>query len=378
MIAAHRIFLDACAAQSPRDWEGRGRELTALDSQGWRTVAACAMRHGLTGLVARSLSWAEEATGVPSPIREELESERRRQGVRNLIAKAAARRVADALATRQIPFIPFKGVVLAEEVYGDLSLRSFQDFDAMVPRERLDEAFAAACKLGYRLMHLEHVREHVRAGVHAAGLVHPDGTAFDLHWNIAPDLDPASEELVWRDCVAPGPNATLPGMRLSSAMTTVQLAKHFHTNEYCAFRPLVDFHVAARRFQGAFDDGSVPAIARDLGLSSVLDIALALRARSLVRDPSNAPQPVPLRARLALRMVDEPFLVDNRDHSRIGKWLRFLVASGHMTSARRSLREILIPGPALLVRFFNRPYRADMYPRYYWRQLAKVVRLARK
>jgi hypothetical protein len=30
------------------------------------------------------------------------------------------------------------------------------------------------------------------------------------------------------------------------------------------------------------------------------------------------------------------------------------------------------------VQFFNRPFRASMYPQYYWRQLLKVLTLSTK
>ena len=380
MSSAARTFLQACAASGPTDWEGRGSGLRALEPQEWRSVADYAVQHSLAGLVARSLGWAEEATGFRAPVLGPLDNLRRSQLIQHLVSKAAARRVAEALAAKGIPFIAFKGIVLTEEIYGDLSLRDFCDFDVMVPGERLDEAFAVAMNLGYRLQYLSHVREHVRAGTHAAGMEHPDGAALDLHWNLAPDLDPGKAAIVWRHCVPAAPDASFPGLRLSPVMTLVHLAKHFHSNQYCDLRPLVDFHVASRRFAGSVDATVLAATARELGFSAVLEIVTALRERSLVRaaESSAAPPRPSLKTRVALRFLTDALLLDSPRRSRIGNWLRFLAAAGTFAAAARSAIEILVPGKLLLVRFFNRPFEAVMYPRYYWRQLVKVVTLARK
>jgi hypothetical protein len=343
-------------------------------------VAGYAVGHGLAGLVARGLARAEEATGFHPPVRDELDRVRHGQLARRLVAKAAARRVADTLAARQIPFVPFKGIVLAEEVYGDLSLRDFGDFDAMVPRERVDEAFAAATELGYRLSYLGHVREYVRAGAHAAGMEHPDGSAFDLHWRLAPDMRPETEALVWRHCVPAGPAARFPGLRLSPELTLIHLAKHFHSTQYMVLRSLVDFHVAAQRLGASIDASALEAVAREFRVAPVLDIVSALRERTFPREAAegaHAPQRM-FRTRVGMHFVTEELMLDNPFRPRIGNWLRFLAASGTSAAAARSLGEILVPGRLELTRFFRRPFDPGMYPRYYWRQLVKVFTLARK
>lgn len=380
MTSAARTFLHACAAGGPADWEGRGTELRALDAAGWKAVNRYAVQHGLAGLVARSLGWAEEATGFRAPARDSLDELRRGQLIRNLADKAAARRIAQALAAKSIPFVAFKGIVLTEEVYGDLSLRDFCDFDAMVPRDRIDEAFAVATDLGYRLITPTPLREYVRAGAHAAGMEHPDGTGFDLHWNIAPDLALDKADIVWRHCRPAEPAANFPGMRFDPEMTMVQLAKHFHSTQYAALRPLVDFHVASKRFARQVDAASVAATARELDLSSVLEIVNALRERHLVLSPqrSGSAAKPSLKARVALGLVTEDLFLDSPRRSRIGNWLRYLAASGSFGAAVHGVAEILIPGRLTLVQFFRRPFGPDMYPRYYWRQLLKVVTLARK
>ena len=48
------------------------------------------------------------------------------------------------------------------------------------------------------------------------------------------------------------------------------------------------------------------------------------------------------------------------------------------TSDYVGMLQALIPGKLVLVQFFNKPFRASMYPQYYWRQLLKVLLLSTK
>jgi hypothetical protein len=83
-------------------------------------------------------------------------------------------------------------------------------------------------------------------------------------------------------------------------------------------------------------------------------------------------------ARIARKVVDDGLLVNAARRSRIGNWTRFLLAAGGARFALRALAEILVPGRLTLVQFFGRAYAPGMYPRYYWRQLVKVVTLSTK
>lgn len=375
---ADRAFLRTCAVGRPEDWEDADRPTLDLPPAAWQRFVAQAGLHGFGGLAARNLEWARERLGVAAPILADLGRLRAGLMTQNLARKAAARRFAEALASRGIPFIAFKGVALAEEVYGDLSLRGFNDFDVMVPLERVEEAYAAALELRYRLTRLTDVREFMRLGAHAAGMTDPAGMSVDLHWSIAPGLGgKAQRELPWRHARPAPAGSRLPGLRLSPEMTLVHLAKHFHTAQYTMLKPLVDFHVAARRLDGAFDAEMMRALAGELGLRPELEIASALARRTLA--PSGAAlDGESTAARLALAFVPERLIVDASATSRITNWLRYLAASGSVAATVRSVGETLFPGRLLLAQFFDRPFSPHLYPRYYWRQVVKVLTLSTK
>jgi hypothetical protein len=380
--AAERLFLYACGVGSPEDWTGREDELRKTSAPQWIAVRDHASEHGFAGLLARYLSWAAEAAAIDLPVVGELEKQRRGQLVQHLARKGAARRVGVALHERGIPFIVFKGIVLAEEIYGDLSVRGFRDIDIMVPEADLDSAYAACVKLGYRLSTLPTLRDFVAAGAHAAGMEHADGSGVDLHWSIAPDvLDPARVARIWQHTRAAPAGATLAGLRLGPEMTLVHLAKHLHAHEYVSPKPLVDFFVAARVLTPELDGGKLQRLASELGLLPVLDSAAALSDRCFI--PGALPAAVRARthsraARIARRVVDEGLLVDAARQPRISNWSRYLLAAGDARAVGRGVAKILFPSRLTLAQFFRRPYAPGLYPLYYWRQLVKVITLSPK
>ena len=144
--AAHKVFLRACTSLQPADWDGHETVLRAVDADGWGVVGRLAVQHGLLGLVAGSLDWAHQRTGVPIPILERMTAWRQGQLLQMLVYRNVARQVAEALAAGGIRFAIFKGMALVEQVYGDLSLRAFRDCDILVDRDRLEAAYRS-CRI---------------------------------------------------------------------------------------------------------------------------------------------------------------------------------------------------------------------------------------
>ena len=377
---AARALLLLCSVVRHGDWVGQEDELAQLSAEQWKRLAARATHHGLAGLVSRNLDWARERRAISVPVAEELAARRRQVLTQNLARRAAARQVSDILRREGIPFIVLKGVALAEETYGDLSLRGFNDFDVMVPHERVEQTYRLARDLGYGLIRFTKVQDCIRAGGHAAGMSRRDGVSLDIHWTLGPDLPPGSAAIVWNSCVAAPENATLPGHRLSPEMSLVHLAKHFHTGQYTLLKPLVDFHFTVRTAV-SIDQSALLSTAQSLDLVSIVQIAAVVAARAI-----GTPLPVPMHdagkpgwaARVAARVLPDAMLVDAAEKSRIGNWLRYLAAAGGPEHTLREIGREFFPGPLALAQFFNAPYRFGMYPSYYWRQLAKVLTLSSK
>ena len=184
----------ACAELPAEEKTARIRRL--LDSQvHWNALLSLAEHHGVAPLFAQSLlSFADR---IPAEALITL-----KQGYQANLHKALRLssefvRIADRLSQAGIEFIPYKGLALAETVYGDIALRQSGDIDLLIHATDLKRVREAVKELGYT----PHVRlsedeeeTYLKSGYECAF----DGTAgrnlLEVQWAIQPhfyavDLD---------------------------------------------------------------------------------------------------------------------------------------------------------------------------------------------
>lgn len=115
----------------------------------WTTIVQTALRHGVAGLLCRSLRGLP-AGEVPQDIFDAA-------GV--FLAHAEAQGttlvghlfdVLDVLAAEGIPALPFKGPVLGMLAHASATIRPSLDLDVLIPRQDMDRGVAALGRLGYR------------------------------------------------------------------------------------------------------------------------------------------------------------------------------------------------------------------------------------
>jgi len=370
---ARWAFLRACAANAPADWGTDLTRLRGLDASAWDAVEKLAGRHGLTGLVARSLSWAEANQGIRVPVLERMNGARKAQLVQHLARRAAARRVSQSLVARGITFAVFKGIVLAEEAYGDLSLRGFGDFDILVRPADAEEACAAASRLGYRLPAGVKIRDLVQGGCHAVILRHQDGTVLDLHWTLPGELAAAkSQEIAWRECRTASKGSEIAGLRFSAEMTLVLLASHYRHHAYEEFKPLVDFRKVARAMR--IDQEKLKSLAADLEALPLVRLCSVLCKDLFGADDVLQPTArQPARVRVARKWMDDDMLPYAEVKARFIVWLKCLIVNCAVGGAMHTVRVLLFPSRGELVMLFKRSYALDMHARYYASRLYQVL-----
>jgi hypothetical protein len=100
-----------------------------------------------------------------------------------MLFAAASRHLTDALEREGIAAVELKGVALAADLYGDAALRAYADIDILVPLERLDDAVAIACRLGWN--EPASAAPTHRPVLHRC-LDHPEGAlpVLELHWRV--------------------------------------------------------------------------------------------------------------------------------------------------------------------------------------------------
>ena len=375
-----RVFLHACAMLSPADWADHKQAIRGVDTAGWLNISSAADRHGLIGLVSRSLDWAEQELNVSIPIREPLARRRQGQLLQLLVRRNSARQAVNALAARNISFVLYKGVALADEIYGDLSLRAYGDCDILVRPGDVESAFSTLEELGFAAASTS-VAQQIASGATAIAMKRSEA-AVDLHWTLSTDrLFMKDTDIIWAHCAPPRDANALPGQRMSPELTLVNLAEHFCRHSFLELKPLVDFRLAAVKYGPIVDLDTLHRLARSLELHSMVDLTARLSEKLLLPHPmtarlsSGAPG---FRARVACAVLTERALVRTQDPRPTESRLRRLAFSGTVVAALRAFKTMLLPRMRDLESRFRRPFDLRMYPQYYMIQVRRVLTRSRK
>jgi hypothetical protein len=187
--ARPEISLILCCARtviSPSHAE-RLRSLVHQDLD-WDYLVRLAIWHRVAALVYRHLS-AICPHAVPEATLHALRAHARTLAVRNLNLAAEFLAVLSLFKAHGIAAAPFKGPATAALIYGDLSLREFEDLDILIHRHQALQAKELLAARGYR----PHRNHEMASGQESAFLhfettytvVHETtGIAVDLHWEI--------------------------------------------------------------------------------------------------------------------------------------------------------------------------------------------------
>ena len=124
-------------------------EQLLADGIDWTSFAQKALEHGFASFCAHTLARLAP-DHIPDDILDAFDAlvDQTSRANRALFDELA--RLLDALAENGIDAIPFKGPLLAIQVFGDLGLRQFADLDFLVQAEDLAKTIATLNSLGYR------------------------------------------------------------------------------------------------------------------------------------------------------------------------------------------------------------------------------------
>lgn len=181
------------------------RRLEAPQDIGWDHFVELTLHHRVYPYLYPRLAKAGDA--VPPAVLQRLKREYQRNTLQMLQLSGEMGALAEALSERNIRSLFLKGPVLAQELYGDLSLRTSRDLDFLVPMEDLEKAEALLVELGYvKEEDFESVlgdwkwRQHHNTYQHPATRV-----TAEIHWRLspAPSKEPRFDELWERSRVSP-------------------------------------------------------------------------------------------------------------------------------------------------------------------------------
>jgi hypothetical protein len=156
----------------------------------WIALTRMAMLHDVMPLLYRNLQQACP-NSVPKNILKPLGM---RYDVQTLQARSRAEelvRILSLLERHGIVAVPYKGPVLAQKVFGDLSMREFGDLDIMISESDIQKTKDLLLSLGYDSIALRDkpdFEKHVRIG-RELQFYHPSKrTHVELHWHFATRL----------------------------------------------------------------------------------------------------------------------------------------------------------------------------------------------
>lgn len=136
----------ACSDIPSQDKATRIRGLLTSQIQ-WNALLGLADRHGVQPILAEALSGLGDA--IPG---EELSAFKRSHETnlhKTLLLSRELIRICERLSSAGIEAMPYKGLVLAEMLYGDIALRQSGDIDLLIHARDLKRVREAVRELGY-------------------------------------------------------------------------------------------------------------------------------------------------------------------------------------------------------------------------------------
>jgi Uncharacterised nucleotidyltransferase len=282
----------------------------------WGKLLALAEQHCVRPLLLQSLKTACW-DAVPPSVRLELERFCKSNAQKNLLLAAELLRLLRSFNENEVPVVAFKGAILAEAVYGDLSLREFCDLDLLIRVQDLTKAEDILLACGYTAQFPDRDYRTAFLSYHGQyGFRRGQSDLWvDLHWQFSQEgvVFPLRAAEVWPRLI----EETIAGRTAPSLAhddLALFLAAHGTKEGWRSLLWLCDFAEFLRRFQ-------------DLDWIAILERAVR----------SHSSRQLLLAIELAATMLDAPAPAELLDRARNSPAVQSL--------ARRAREGVLLTAP---------------------------------
>jgi hypothetical protein len=141
------LLLAACSDNPAKEKTDRIRRVLHSPIQ-WSKVLDLADRHGVQPILTQAVGTVEDQ--VPAEALTALKQGYQANLRKALLLSREFVSLVDQLSQAGLEFIPYKGLALAETLYGDIALRQSGDIDLLVHATDLPRMRKAVAELGYR------------------------------------------------------------------------------------------------------------------------------------------------------------------------------------------------------------------------------------
>lgn len=368
--------------------------LNALSSQEWDDLVVEAHRHGVAPLLHHRLQLLQGRLTWPTSVRETLEALQRQTAVDNLQAYRQLLELLDALYSAGVPVVALKGIQIAQEVYGNVSLRPMTDLDLLIRHADLPQVESTLSALAYTPFtelaerqwyldhhyHVDYIRRHANAKI------------VELHWRLVYPRAPFDIDLagLWQrahERVIAGVPVTFFAPEDLLLHLCLQMTYH-HLFDYYPLRLLCDITECVRHYGEQFDWSAFVTRAFRWGAANNVYLTLFLAQKWL--GASVPPQ--------TLRQLEPPTFAPQFEHyarQRMRYW--YLKDGGaprsdgftdvwtaeHFGERVRAFVNVMLPPTASIMHRYGLSSRVDLlwtYPRHWYgitsRHLGRAWRLA--
>ncbi len=164
------------------------RKLFAVGDVDWRYIIRFAERHRVLPLLYKSVKQLGLQEQLPQDLMVYMRGGYLQIAARNIQQVQRLLGVIKLLEKWDVSAVPFKGASLAQQIYGDTSLRCYGDIDVLIKKNEAGRARDAFLSAGYCPQVAKSTTNHFRKVVRfekAFGFLHDSRNEFvDLHWHL--------------------------------------------------------------------------------------------------------------------------------------------------------------------------------------------------
>ena len=260
----------------------------------WNALYALADRHGVLPILAQALLSVEDQ--VPNEALTALKQSYQANLHKALFLSREFVSITDCLSQAGIEFLPYKGLALAETIYGDVGLRQSGDIDLFIEPGDLSRVRRAVAELGYvphQTLSADQEEAYLRSGYECAFDGPTGKNLLEVQWAIQPLF--YAVDIPTKDLFRRAVKVTVAGAEvktLSPEDSFVVLALHAAKHAWAKLIWLCD--VARISKLPALDWKHVGDQAQALGIVRILRVTLLLAEKLLYAPvPASAQEQVP-------------------------------------------------------------------------------------
>jgi hypothetical protein len=183
-ISLEYIFLLLCINLNQPENSSQIFASFAENQLNWSKIIDLAIYHKILPLLFINVK-KHFLNKIPYNILQQLKRKQRQTGIRNLFLTGKLLSILHNFEKHNINAIPIKGPTLTKEIYGDISLRQFNDLDILIAPQSLEKAVKILFDLGYSPdidLKLAQLVKLAQKGHHLT--LYKENTLIELHWEL--------------------------------------------------------------------------------------------------------------------------------------------------------------------------------------------------